>query len=62
MMKQKREWEATSRELQNFRGEVSIKHVDNVDAEIALKPGDIAAGTVHYFQDFRIRKYLVQTG
>ena len=59
MMKQKREWQATSRKLKNFRGEMRIKHVDDVDAEIALQPGDIAAGTVHYFQNFRIGKNLV---
>ena len=59
MMKQKREWQATSRKLKNFRGEMRIKHVDDVDAEIALQPGDIAAGTVHDFQNFRIGKNLV---
>ena len=47
MMKQKRKGETSSWKLQNLGSDVSVKHVDNVNGEVALQPADVAASAVH---------------
>lgn len=37
----------------------SIKHIDDVDAEISLQPADIEVSSVEHFDDVRIGKDLV---
>lgn len=62
MVKQECEREAAARELQDLCRDVTVEHVHHVHGEVALQPGDVAAGPVQDFYDFWIGENLVQSG